>query len=87
VEAVLRRIPEIAEYRAVVTKTSGGALDFLLQVEARPGCDGPLVTERALRAFEEALFFRPEVEIVPPGSLPRFEMKARRFVQEEEQIS
>jgi phenylacetate-coenzyme A ligase PaaK-like adenylate-forming protein len=33
------------------------------------------------KAVQEALSFRAEVVQVPPGSLPRFELKAKRFVR------
>jgi len=32
-----------------------------------------------LLACRERLGLRPEVEVVEPGTLPRFELKARRF--------
>jgi phenylacetate-CoA ligase len=40
-----------------------------------------LLGDRVAAAIHDRLFFRPEVLLVPPGSLPRFEMKARRFAR------
>ena len=40
---------------------------------------GPQLAERVDRAIREELLFRAEVRSVAPGSLPRFEMKARRL--------
>jgi hypothetical protein len=36
---------------------------------------------RVTRAVQQAFSFRPDVVAAPRGSLPRFEMKARRFVR------
>jgi phenylacetate-CoA ligase len=78
-EAVLRRLPEVAEYRVEVRHT--GALTALsIAVEAAPPATDSLVAERVDQAIRDAFLFRAEVKAVPPGSLPRFEMKARRLV-------
>ncbi|WP_376796644.1 phenylacetate--CoA ligase family protein [Thermogemmatispora sp.] len=69
---VLHRFPEVAEYRIIVT--SNGPLDEVaLQVECPPVAVGAI--QEALRA---AFGLRIPVEAVPEGSLPRFELKARR---------
>ena len=65
-EALLRRFPEVAEYRVEVEAVNGG---------------GAGLVERVDRAIRDELLFRAEVRLVAPGSLPRFEMKARRFVK------
>ncbi|WP_069803686.1 phenylacetate--CoA ligase family protein [Thermogemmatispora onikobensis] len=69
---ILHRFPEVAEYRIIIT--NNGPLDEIaLQVE----CPSSLVSEihEALRA---AFGLRIPVEAVEEGSLPRFELKARR---------
>ncbi|MBX5449341.1 phenylacetate--CoA ligase family protein [Thermogemmatispora sp.] len=69
---ILHRFPEVAEYRIIVT--NNGPLDEVaLQVE----CPSSLVGEiqDALRA---AFGLRIPVEAVAEGSLPRFELKAKR---------
>lgn len=85
VEAVLRRFAEIAEFRLEVTNSAGvgGALaQVKLEIEPQPNViDGVELCGRVGRAVQGALSFRPEVVAVPPGSLPRFEMKAKRFVR------
>ena len=81
VEAVIRRIPEVAEFRLTVLE--GGPLTQVrLEVEpaATAGAGGDLAN-RVAKAVQEALSFRAEVVQVPPGSLPRFELKAKRFVR------
>ncbi|WP_052888309.1 phenylacetate--CoA ligase family protein [Thermogemmatispora carboxidivorans] len=69
---ILHRFPEVAEYRIIIT--NNGSLDEIaLQVE----CPSSLVSEihEALRA---AFGLRIPVEAVAEGSLPRFELKAKR---------
>jgi len=83
VEAVVRRFPEVAEFRLTVLE--GEALTQVrLEIEPDPatanGADRALPL-RVGQALLETLSFRAEVLAVPPGSLPRFEMKAKRFVR------
>ncbi len=76
-ENVLRRFPAIVEYRVEVDTTSPLAE---LRVEIEPAAD--VVTqglaERVQATIRDELLFRADVELVPAGALPRFEMKARR---------
>jgi phenylacetate-coenzyme A ligase PaaK-like adenylate-forming protein len=37
------------------------------------------LAEKVTQRFRESIGLRPKVELVPPGTLPRFELKARRF--------
>ena len=78
-EAVIRRFAEVAEYRVVVDHSRPLA-DLRVELEpAAPGGNGDLA-ERVGRAIRDELLFRAQVATVPPGTLPRFEMKARRVV-------
>src|SRR5262249_19216652 len=80
IEAIVRRFPEAAEYRIRVDHT-GPLADLRIEVEPAPGCDGPEVAEAVSRAVRDDLLFRVEVTAVPPGTLPRFELKARRILR------
>jgi phenylacetate-CoA ligase len=77
-EAVIRRFGEVAEYRVEVDQT--GALP-VLRVELEPVAveRADHLVEEIDRAIRNELYFRAEVRAVSPGSLPRFEMKARRI--------
>ncbi len=75
VEDVLRAAGGVHEYRAEIC-TVRGMTEIFLKVEGEPGIEHQL--EAALR---DALGMRIPVELVAPGSLPRFEMKARRWVR------
>jgi phenylacetate-CoA ligase len=69
---ILHRYPEVQEYRIIVT--SEGALDQIaLQVECPP-----LLISSIQDALHIALNLRVPIEAVPVGTLPRFELKARR---------
>jgi phenylacetate-CoA ligase len=79
IEAIVRRFPGVAEYRIVVDR-SGPLADLRLEVEPAAGSDGRELAESVSRAVRDELLFRVDVSAAPPGSLPRFEMKARRIV-------
>ena len=79
IEAIVRRFPGVAEYRILVDR-SGPLADLRLEVEPIAGSDGRELSESVSRAIRDELLFRVEVSAAPPGSLPRFEMKAKRIV-------
>ena len=78
IEAIVRRFPDVAEYRICVDHSKPLA-DLRLEVEPVAG-DGRTLAEAVARAVRDELLFRVDVTPCPPGSLPRFEMKARRVV-------
>ncbi len=69
---VLHRFPEVAEYRVIVTK-QGEMDEITLQVECPPQQVASIQEELRI-----AFNLRIPVEAVAPGSLPRFELKAKR---------
>ena len=79
IEAIVRRFPQVAEYRIVVDHTDPLA-DLRIEVEPVGG-DGRELAEAVSRAVRDELLFRVEVRRRPARYLPRFEMKARRVVQ------
>jgi phenylacetate-CoA ligase len=77
IEDVLRGFPEIGEFRIEVSEqTALAELRLIIEAGDRAG-----LAERVCLAVRDALNFRPEVAIVPPGTLPRSEMKSRRVVR------
>lgn len=81
VEAVLRRFPELAEFRVNIIE-SGTLTRVKVEIEPTPEIsDAPSLCQRVGRTLQESLSFKADVEAVAPGSLPRFEMKAKRFVR------
>jgi len=72
-ENILHRFPEVSEYRVIVT--SKGPMDEIaLQVECPPQLKASIAEE-----LHVALNLRVPIETVEPGTLPRFELKARRI--------
>ncbi len=81
VEAVLRQFPEVAEYQVTFTQPEGLA-DLEVKIEPTAGCaDLAGLLRRIAGAFQSAFALRVPVTAAPPGSLPRFEHKARRWVR------
>ena len=69
---VLHRFPDVAEFRVIVTREA--TMDEIaLQVE----CPPTLVAD-IQRELHIALHLRVPIEAVEPGTLPRFELKAKR---------
>ena len=82
IESVVRQFAEIAEFRSVVSRVHA-MRSLTVDVELTPhaGDEAPVVAQVAKR-LKEALGLNVHVRAVSAGSLPRFEMKARRFVVE-----
>lgn len=80
IEAIVRRFPQVAEFRIVVDQT-GPLTDLRIEVEPLPHSP-PDLADQVAQAVGDELLFRVEVAAVPPDSLPRFEMKARRVVRQ-----
>ena len=50
-----------------------------VEVEPETGSDGNLA-KRLSKTFQETLALRVPVTLVKPGALPRFELKAKRWI-------
>ncbi|PWT86142.1 MAG: CoF synthetase [Blastocatellia bacterium] len=79
IESVVRGMPEIVEFRSTVSHT-GTLRSLSLEIEMAPAADGSGVAQRLSQQLREALGLTIAVHVAAPGTLPRFEMKARRFV-------
>jgi phenylacetate-CoA ligase len=79
IEAVVRRFAEVAEFRIVVDR-SGPLADLCVEIEPGNGRAAAGLADAVARALRDDLLFRVDVTAVSPGSLPRYEMKARRVV-------
>ncbi len=74
IEDALRGIPGVAEFRITVYRN--GELD---EIELEIECAEEAVPQLEA-ALRQTLSLRVPVRAVPPGTLPRFELKARRVV-------
>ena len=78
-EEIVRGFAEVAEFEALVNKKSSLA-ELILRIEPHASCgDVTALAGRVQGALQAALQLRVPVEIAAAGSLPRFEMKARRW--------
>lgn len=79
VEGVIREFHEVGEFSLVVDRSCSLA-ELEIRVEPVAGSDTNNLAERIGHRIRDRLLFRPKVTLVPRGTLPRFEMKARRVV-------
>ncbi len=83
IEAVVRQMSEVVEFRSIVSR-AGAMRALRVELELVPGTPDPDgVTTRVAYGLREAVGLTVPVQEVAPGTLPRFEMKASRFVVEE----
>lgn len=80
VEAIMRRFAEVAEYRVEV-RSEGALAEVEIRLEPAPACEAPDGLCRSVEAALRGAFnLRVPVRAAEPGSLPRFELKAKRWV-------
>jgi phenylacetate-CoA ligase len=78
IENLIRTCQEVDEFRVRVGKR--GELDELsIEVELIEAADGDAVPTVIAQSISSMIGFRPMVTTVPRGTLPRFELKAKRF--------
>ena len=81
IEAVVRQFPAVAEFRSLVTRT-GELRAIRVEVELTDGVGDADLVRQVSGALRQALGLTVAVTAVAAGTLPRFEMKASRFVVE-----
>ena len=74
IEQIIRSFPEVVEYRLTAYKKS--AMDQL-RIEIEDRLQQP---ERVKQELQLRLGLRVDVDCVPSGTLPRFEAKGKRFI-------
>jgi phenylacetate-CoA ligase len=83
IEAVVRAFAEIVEFRTTAAR-AGAMRALAIEIEPVPYVADPAALSATLsQRLLEALGLSIVVRVVPPGTLPRFEMKARRLVVEQ----
>lgn len=86
IEAVVRAVDEVVEYRATVRQVDSLAnLSLEVEVASSADRDEPDVVSRLSSTLRQSIGLTVPVTAVDAGSLPRFEMKARRFIVENDQ--
>ena len=80
IESVVRRFGDVAEYRATIA-TNGSLRELSVEIELAPGAgDAANTAARVASALRESIGLTVPVQIVAADTLPRFEMKSRRFI-------
>jgi phenylacetate-CoA ligase len=83
IDQVVRGCEGIAEYRVEI-RTERGMSELELQVEPTADATPATVSQTLEQAFRNAYSLRIPVVTVPTGTLPRFELKAKRLRDERE---
>jgi phenylacetate-CoA ligase len=78
VESVLREFSEIEEFRIEISERSAMKEMKIIVEPAAPFASTGDLGERVGRRVREGIGLRPLIELVSPGTLPRFELKAKR---------
>ncbi|MGH2522506.1 MAG: phenylacetate--CoA ligase family protein [Anaerolineales bacterium] len=77
VENIIRQFKEVDEFRVTI-RTVRQMDEMDVEVELADGAD-PVIAQAVSEAIDTLLAIRANVQCVPRGVLPRFELKARRF--------
>lgn len=80
IDEILRRFPEIGEYR-VELRTDRAMTEIQIEVEPWPQQPAEGLARRVEEALRENFQLRVPVKLADPGSLPRFELKAKRWIR------
>ncbi len=82
VEEIIRSCEGVAEYQVKISQAQSLA-EMSVEIEPAANCrDVASLVAQVGKAFETALTLRVPVNAVAPGALPRFEMKAMRWLKE-----
>jgi phenylacetate-CoA ligase len=77
IENIIRRFPEIGEF-AVNVRTLRSLDEMGIEIELKSG-DPDELTAAVVKGMRDGVGLRVTVQSVPVGTLPRFDMKAKRF--------
>lgn len=82
-EGIVRGFEDVVEFR-IEAYTERGMDALRCTIEPRTGVDGAGLARAVGEAIHRDIGVRAALDIVEPGSLPRFDMKARRFTRRRE---
>ena len=81
IESIIREFPAVSEFRIVVTRHRE-MQHVRLELEPLADIDTGNLAETIAATIKKRLQFQAEIRLVEAGTLPRFEMKAKRLVRE-----
>jgi phenylacetate-CoA ligase len=79
IEELVRKFAAAAEYRVIVYQRSA-LTEICLQIELEFNTEAETIQNELRQAIAVAMGLRSQVQVVPPGTLPRQEMKAQRWI-------
>ena len=79
-EQIIRGFPGVAEFQIEVDMTEAMA-SLCIRIEPSPDTEGTQLAAQIRETIRDRLFFRAEVVAVSSGSLPRYELKAKRLIK------
>ncbi|HLI27101.1 MAG TPA: AMP-binding protein [Chloroflexota bacterium] len=85
VENVLGRVAGLSSHYELVLTRERGLDQMTVRAEPQPevpAAEYAALAARTARAIQEALKVRLAVTLVPPGTLPRYELKTRRIIDQ-----
>jgi phenylacetate-CoA ligase len=81
VEEIVRSCPEVTEYQVQISALHAMA-ELSLKIEVQPGFTGTTeLVAKLVSLLQKSLSLRVPVEIAAAGTLPRFEMKGKRWIR------
>ena len=83
IEGIVRRFDEVVEFR-IEAYTERGMDALRCTIEPRAGADAAGLASAVGDAIHRDIGVRAVIDVVEPGSLPRSELKARRFTRRRE---
>ncbi|TDI48428.1 MAG: phenylacetate--CoA ligase family protein [Acidobacteria bacterium] len=78
VESIIREAPAVVEFQVEISKERG-MWELHIDLEVAPGADSEAIRAGVAEALGNQLGIRATIELAEPSSLPRYELKARRF--------
>ena len=80
VEDVLRKCGDVVEYQVQINRAAA-LTEMKVVIEPGTDCvDAQALVNQVAKQLQHAFALRIPVEAVPCGTLPRFEMKAKRWI-------
>jgi phenylacetate-CoA ligase len=81
IEDIVHAFPSVAEYRVTLDSRRAMAELSLEAETVANGYENTFLQKKLEESLESTLNLRVPVQLRPPGALPRFEMKAKRWVK------